>query len=105
MLNHDLYKNKKKEKNINGLLLLDKPTGYSSNYILQKIKKSLQAKKAGYSGTLDPLASGMLPILFGTTTKLSEYLLNTKKQYFVTAKLGERTDTSDSYGDLYQANY
>ncbi|MDQ1237710.1 MAG: tRNA U55 pseudouridine synthase [Wigglesworthia glossinidia] len=100
MLNHDLYKNKKKEKNINGLLLLDKPTGYSSNYILQKIKKSLQAKKAGYSGTLDPLASGMLPILFGTTTKLSEYLLNTKKQYFVTAKLGERTDTSDSYGNI-----
>uniref|UniRef100_A0A1A9Z131 tRNA pseudouridine(55) synthase n=1 Tax=Glossina pallidipes TaxID=7398 RepID=A0A1A9Z131_GLOPL len=82
------------------MLLLDKPAGYSSNYILQKVKTLLQAKKAGYVGTLDPLASGMLPILFGITTKFSKYLLNTNKQYYVVAKLGERTDTLDADGNL-----
>lgn len=100
MLRNKIYKNKEKIKDINGMLLLDKPTGYSSNYILQKVKVLLQAKKAGYVGTLDPLASGMLPILFGITTKFSQYLLNTNKKYYVVAKLGERTDTLDAYGKL-----
>lgn len=97
MKDNKIYRNK---KNINGMLLLDKPAGYSSNYILQKVKTLLQAKKAGYVGTLDPLASGMLPILFGITTKFSKYLLNTNKQYYVVAKLGERTDTLDADGNL-----
>ncbi|CAL4326434.1 tRNA pseudouridine(55) synthase TruB [Buchnera aphidicola] len=91
-----------KKRNIHGLLLLDKPPGMSSNYALQKVKFIFNAKKAGYVGTLDPLATGMLPICFGECTKFSSYLTESKKRYHVIAKLGEKTSTSDSYGIVIQ---
>src|SRR3990167_391421 len=88
------------KRDINGLLLLDKPVGISSNNVLQKVKYLLQAKKAGHTGSLDPLASGMLPLCFGEATKFSRYLLEADKSYVVKAKLGIRTTTSDSEGEV-----
>lgn len=85
---------------VDGVLLLDKPTGITSNKILQKIKALFLAQKAGHTGSLDPLATGMLPICFGQATKFSQYLLNADKVYQVTAKLGETTDTLDSDGEV-----
>ncbi len=85
-------------KNINGLLIFNKPSGLTSNNILQKIKKKFLAKKAGYIGSLDPIASGILLICFGKTTKLFNYIINEKKTYQVTIKLGETTNTHDAYG-------
>ncbi|AEO08721.1 tRNA pseudouridine 55 synthase [Buchnera aphidicola str. Ak (Acyrthosiphon kondoi)] len=87
-----------KKRNIHGLLLLDKPQGISSNNALQKVKIIFNAKKAGYVGTLDPLATGILPICFGECTKFSHYLTESNKRYHVIAKLGEKTSTSDSDG-------
>ncbi|QCI19936.1 MAG: tRNA pseudouridine(55) synthase TruB [Buchnera aphidicola (Brevicoryne brassicae)] len=87
-----------KKRNINGLLLLDKPKGISSNNALQQVKLIFNAKKAGYIGTLDPLATGLLPICFGECTKFSHYLTDSNKRYHVIAKLGEKTSTSDSDG-------
>lgn len=86
------------KKNIHGLLLLDKSTGMTSNQALQKAKKIFHAHKAGHTGSLDPLATGMLPICFGEATKVCPYLLDSDKTYQVTAKLGETTDTGDSDG-------
>lgn len=88
------------KKDIHGIVLLDKPTGMSSNKALQIVKRALKAKKAGHTGALDPLATGLLPLCFGQATKLAEYLLGKDKTYIVTAKLGERTTTSDSEGDI-----
>ncbi|CUX96112.1 tRNA pseudouridine synthase B [Candidatus Gullanella endobia] len=85
-------------RNINGIILIDKPFGISSNDLLQKIKWLFRANKAGHTGALDPLATGVLPICLGEATKFSQYLLDADKRYRVTAKLGERTDTSDSEG-------
>ncbi|QCI17769.1 tRNA pseudouridine(55) synthase TruB [Buchnera aphidicola (Acyrthosiphon lactucae)] len=87
-----------KKRNVHGLLLLDKPQGISSNNALQKVKTIFNAKKAGYIGTLDPLATGMLPICFGECAKFSHYLKDSNKRYHVIAKLGEKTSTSDSDG-------
>lgn len=86
--------------NINGILLLDKPIGLSSNSALQKVKRLFSAAKAGHTGSLDPLATGMLPICFGDATKFSQYLLDTDKKYFVTMQLGIRTTTSDAEGEI-----
>lgn len=88
------------DRDINGIILLDKPLGLSSNDLLQKVKRLFRANKAGHTGTLDPLATGMLPICFGEATKFSHYLLNADKRYRVTAWLGERTDTSDAEGQI-----
>ena len=88
------------KKNIHGLLLLDKSTGMTSNQALQKAKKIFHAHKAGHTGSLDPLATGMLPICFGEATKVCPYLLDSDKTYQVTAKLGETTDTGDSDGAI-----
>ncbi|MBK4775635.1 tRNA pseudouridine(55) synthase TruB [Candidatus Pantoea edessiphila] len=85
-------------RKITGVLLLDKPKGISSNYALQEVKRIFIANKAGYTGTLDPLATGMLPICFGEATKFAQYLTNANKRYLVVAKLGKRTNTSDAYG-------
>ncbi|PPI88612.1 tRNA pseudouridine(55) synthase TruB [Candidatus Pantoea edessiphila] len=90
--------------NINGILLLDKPNGISSNYALQKIKHIFNSNKVGYTGTLDPLATGMLPICFGEATKFSQYLINANKRYLVIARLGKRTDTADAYGNVLKEN-
>jgi tRNA pseudouridine55 synthase len=88
------------KKNINGVLLLDKPLGYSSNQALQKAKWLLQAAKAGHTGTLDPLATGLLPLCFGEATKFAHYLTDADKTYFTTIKLGVITNTGDAEGEV-----
>jgi tRNA pseudouridine55 synthase len=85
---------------VNGLLLLNKPAGLTSNQALQKVKRLLKAKKAGHTGSLDPAATGMLPLCFGEATKVCAYLLNSDKSYRVTARLGEATDTGDADGQV-----
>lgn len=90
----------KAKQNLHGVVLLDKPTGVSSNHILQKVRWLFNAKKAGHTGSLDPLATGLLPICFGQATKVSEYLLNSDKRYSTVIKLGETTDTYDCDGDV-----
>lgn len=92
----------KGKKNIHGILLLDKPLGLSSNAALQKVKWIYQAKKAGHTGALDPLATGLLPICFGQATKVSEYLLGSQKRYTTVIKLGEVTDTRDAEGEVIE---
>ncbi|MGL4939412.1 tRNA pseudouridine(55) synthase TruB [Shewanella sp.] len=87
---------------IDGIVLLDKATGMSSNFALQRVKRFFNANKAGHTGALDPLATGMLPICLGEATKFSQHLLDADKRYLVTAKLGQRTDTSDSDGVVVQ---
>lgn len=91
-----------KKRSVNGILLLDKPTGFSSNAVLQKVKRIFNAKKAGHTGSLDPLASGMLPICFGEATKFSQFLLESDKTYRVAAFLGIRTTTSDKEGEVVE---
>lgn len=81
-----------------GLLLLDKPLGLSSNRALQKAKRLFGADKAGHAGSLDPLATGMLPIFFGAATRLAAFMLEARKSYRVTAKLGVATTTGDAEG-------
>ncbi|HAS8423755.1 TPA: tRNA pseudouridine(55) synthase TruB [Vibrio vulnificus] len=93
---------RRKGRPIDGVILLDKPTGMSSNDALQKVKRLYFAEKAGHTGALDPLATGMLPICLGEATKFSQFLLDSDKRYRVIAKLGERTDTSDSDGDVVE---
>lgn len=88
------------KRDVNGVLLLNKPTGKSSNAVLQQIKWLYQAKKAGHTGSLDPLASGMLPICLGEATKFANYFLTADKSYYVTAKLGITTDTYDAEGQV-----
>ncbi len=92
-----------KKKQIHGVLLLDKPLGMSSNAALQKVKWQYQAKKAGHTGALDPLATGLLPICFGQATKVSEYLLGSNKKYTTVIKLGEVTDTRDAEGEVVES--
>ena len=91
---------KRKGRAINGVLLLDKPYDMSSNNALQRVKHIYFAQKAGHTGALDPLATGMLPICLGEGTKFSQFLLDTDKTYQVTAKLGIRTTTSDADGEV-----
>ncbi|WP_109078801.1 tRNA pseudouridine(55) synthase TruB [Aggregatibacter kilianii] len=97
-----MSKPRKRGRDIHGVFLLDKPQGMSSNDIMQKVKRIFQANKAGHTGALDPLATGMLPICLGEATKFSQFLLDADKRYLVTAKLGERTDTSDAEGQLVE---
>ena len=85
---------------VNGLLLLNKPAGLTSNQALQKAKRLLNAKKAGHTGSLDPAATGMLPLCFGEATKVCAFLLDADKSYRVTARLGETTDTADGDGQI-----
>ena len=91
---------KRTKKNINGVLLLDKPLGYSSNQALQKAKWLLQAAKAGHTGTLDPLATGLLPLCFGEATKFAHYLTDADKTYIATVKFGVTTTTGDAEGEV-----
>lgn len=93
---------RRKGRAINGILLLDKPTGGSSNQILQQVRGLFKAAKAGHTGALDPLASGMLPICLGEATKFSQFLLEADKTYEVTMQLGIRTTTSDADGDVVE---
>jgi len=88
------------KRRVDGVLLLDKPSGITSNGALQKVKRLFAARKAGHTGSLDPIATGMLPICFGQATKFAQYLLGSDKTYLVSAKLGERTNTSDIEGEI-----
>jgi len=87
-------------RNINGILLLNKSTGVTSNGALQVAKRLVAGAKAGHTGSLDPLATGMLPLCFGEATKFSQFLLDADKTYQVTAKLGVITETGDADGDV-----
>ena len=88
------------QQQIDGIFLLDKPSGLTSNAALQQVKRLFNAKKAGHTGSLDPIATGMLPICLGEATKFSQFLLDADKAYRVTAKLGVQTTTGDSEGDV-----
>ena len=87
-------------QNVNGVLLLDKPSGISSNKALMKVKKIFNARKAGHAGTLDPIATGILPIMFGEATKYATFGLNSYKKYEATLFLGVKTSTGDSEGQI-----
>lgn len=91
---------KRIKRNINGVLLLDKPLGYSSNQALQKVKWLYSAAKAGHTGTLDPLATGLLPICLGEATKFAQYITDADKSYIAKLKLGITTTTGDAEGDV-----
>ena len=87
---------------IDGILLLDKPQGMSSNQALQRVKYLYQAEKAGHTGSLDPLATGLLPICLGEATKYSQHLLDANKVYRTRMRLGQKTTTADAEGDITQ---
>ena len=87
-------------RNVNGIVLLDKPVGMTSNAALQTVKRLFRAKKAGHTGSLDPLAGGLLPLCFGAATKVSAFLLEADKRYRVTIKLGVKTTTGDAEGEI-----
>lgn len=87
-------------RELDGILLLDKPLGLSSNQALQQARRLFQAEKAGHTGSLDPLATGMLPVCFGEATKLSGMLLDSDKCYLARVRLGQRTSTGDAEGEV-----
>ena len=90
----------KKGLDLHGVLLLDKPCGVTSNRVLQQVKRHLNARKAGHTGALDPLATGVLPLCFGEATKFSQFLLDADKSYQVRAQLGVQMDTADADGEV-----
>lgn len=91
---------RRKGRPVDGVILVDKPTGMSSNGVMIKVRGMFAAQKAGHTGALDPLATGMLPICLGEATKFSQFLLDADKKYRVVARLGQRTTTSDADGEL-----
>ena len=91
-----------KGRPVSGILLLDKPLGLSSNHALQRVKRLFDARKAGHTGSLDPLADGMLPICLGDATKLSAFLLDADKYYRFRVRLGQTTATGDTEGEILQ---
>lgn len=93
---------KPKGRDISGIVILDKPTGMSSNHALQRVKRMFGARKAGHTGALDPLATGLLPICLGEATKFSQFLLDSDKRYQTIGQLGVRTDSSDADGKVVE---
>jgi tRNA pseudouridine55 synthase len=93
---------KRPKRLVNGVLLLDKPAGFSSNQALQCAKRLYTAAKAGHTGSLDPMATGLLPVCFGEATKFSHYLLEADKTYYARVKLGVTTTTGDKEGEVLQ---
>lgn len=93
---------KRPKRPIHGVLLLDKPLGLSSNHAMQRVKNLYQAEKAGHTGSLDPLATGLLPICLGEATKFAHFLLDADKSYLATVKLGIKTTTADAEGEVIQ---
>ncbi len=87
---------------MNGMIIINKPLGFTSQDVVSKVKKILNIKKAGHIGTLDPMATGVLPILLGSYTKLTKYLIEHDKTYRATVKLGKKTDTGDSEGNIIE---
>ena len=94
-----MAKRNKRGRKVNGILLLDKPAGITSNGALQQAKRIFFAAKAGHTGSLDPLATGVLPLCFGEATKFSQFLLEADKRYLATVRLGIRTNTGDADGE------
>ena len=90
------------QRKLDGVLLLDKPVGPSSSAVLQTVKRLLEAEKAGHAGTLDPLASGLLPLLFGEATKFAQFGLDSIKEYRAQVRLGALTDTGDAEGRVLE---
>lgn len=97
-----MSRKKNKGRPVHGVLLLDKPFDISSNHALQKVKRLFDARKAGHTGSLDPLATGMLPICLGEATKISAFLLGADKTYQFKCQLGQKTTTADAEGDVIQ---
>lgn len=97
-----MAKRRKNCHKLNGVLLLDKPTGLSSNQALQEAKRLLRACKAGHTGSIDPIATGLLPLCFGEATKISQFLLDADKRYWTVFKLGVSTDSYDSEGEVIE---
>ena len=95
-----MSKHNQKGRDINGVVLLDKASGGTSNYVLQQVKRLFGANKAGHTGSLDPIASGLLPICLGQATKVAQFLLDDDKRYFSRAKLGQVSSTGDSEGKV-----
>jgi len=93
---------KKTWRPLHGIVLLDKGKGISSNHALQQVRRLFQAEKAGHTGSLDPLATGLLPVCFGKATRVSGLLLDADKAYLVCARLGQRTDTGDADGEVIE---
>jgi len=93
---------RRKGRDVNGILVIDKPLDVTSNGILQQVKRLFGAAKAGHTGALDPLATGVLPLCFGEATKFSQMMLDSDKSYIATAKLGVRTETGDSEGAVVE---
>jgi tRNA pseudouridine55 synthase len=93
---------RRKGRDVNGILVIDKPMDITSNGILQQVKRLFGAAKAGHTGALDPLATGVLPLCFGEATKFSQMMLDSDKAYIATAKLGVRTETGDSEGQIVE---
>ena len=94
---------RKKGRSIDGIVILDKAIGISSNRALQEVKRIFDAQKAGHTGSLDPLATGVLPLCLGEATKVSQFLLDSDKKYRATLKLGVRTDSGDSEGNVLES--
>lgn len=97
-----MARRRKNARAIDGMILIDKPTGMSSNRVVQIVRRLFNAQRAGHTGALDPLATGMLPVCLGEATKFSQLLLDADKAYRVVAKFGERTDTSDADGQVVE---
>src|SRR3954466_2556106 len=95
-----MSKPRHQQRDVHGILLFDKPQGQSSNQALQPVRKLYDASKAGHTGSLDPLATGLLPICFGEATKIAGGLLGARKAYDTVARLGLVTDTDDAEGQL-----
>jgi len=93
---------RKSGRNVHGIILLDKRLGVSSNRALQEVRRLFNANKAGHTGSLDPLATGLLPLCFGEATKVSAMMLDDNKRYQVVVKLGVMTDTGDSEGKVIE---
>lgn len=93
---------RKRGRDLHGILLFDKPAGGSSNQVLQRVRRLFDANKAGHTGSLDPLATGMLPICFGEATKLASFLIDSAKGYETTLQLGVTTDSADADGDVLE---
>ena len=89
-----------KGRDLNGILVVDKPPGLTSNGVVSRLKRWSNAKKVGHTGSLDPMATGVLPVVFGEATKFSQYGLDANKGYFARIQLGSTTNTLDADGDV-----
>ena len=89
---------------MDGVIIINKPKGYTSHDVVNIVRKQLNMKKVGHTGTLDPNATGVLPILVGQATKISKYLIEHKKTYIATIELGEKRDTGDSEGNIIESD-